>query len=412
MTTMTAPNVTPKLPRQLVNEYYQHFDTLKAAVLPPDGDHFDVGAYRLGVSDAMERVKACTVEMALSGHQDCFARLGIHSAELIVALTPIPSDEALAIALDEVSKTFPVSSDFLLALRTTPLKAVLPARLPVGMIKQAVRGHDKPFEMLDNYLSKAVDEDVLPILLTGIEAVLPLESREDLQAMGRLFNNLKRLLATRSNIPDAIEWFGANQTTLLPIIAEVLVEAKLLHNDVTSTAKDKGLLLYLALPPEFLCGLQASMNHPIIDDLATLALETPRGYMAYAYLDSMGFAQTKDWHTQAQVDANWSKLAKLHEYAVVTPGFELDLSKFDELGGVVSMHAARLYVELLAETPALSDDAKRKQAMIFDGLAKHCADPDFGDRIRALIINGNIPKELFKRHLNLLGDRFHQDLGL
>ncbi|WP_274644446.1 hypothetical protein [Pseudomonas serbica] len=408
----TSASIPSKLPRQLVTEYYQHFNSLKAAVLTPEGDHFDPNVYRQSVADPLEMLRGCTLEMALSGHQDCFARLGIHSAELIVALTPISSNEALAIALDEVSKAFPVSSDFLLALRTSPLKAVLPERLPVGLIKQAVRGHDKPFEMLDNYLSKAVDEDVLPILLTGIDAVLPLESHEDLLGMGRLFNNLKRLLKTRSNIPDAIEWFGANQTALFPIIADVLEEAKRLHDDVTSTAKDKGVLLYFAFPPEFLCGLQASINHPVITDLASLALEHPRGYMAYAYLDSMGFAQTKEWHAQAQADANWSKLAKLHEYAMVTPGLELDLSHFDELGGVVSMHAARLYTELLAETPALSDDAKRKQALIFDALVRHCADQDFGDRIRALIINGNIPKELFKKHLNLLGDRFHQDLGL
>lgn len=419
---MTTSPTTPKLPRQLVNEYYEHSRALKAAVLLPDTGVFDTEAlknppefdpvaYRQVVSNVLSDFKACTVEIAQSGHQDCFAVLGIHSAELISALSQVLRTDALRIALEEISAFFPVSSDFLLAIRTTTFKAALPA-IPVVMLKQAVMGNDKPFELLDTYIAATKDDEVLPMLFAGIESVMPLSSREDLRNVARLFDRLGWLLDERSNIPDAVEWFAANQGTLLPIIADVLAEAKLLYSDVSSSKKDKSLIYMLSFSSEFLCALNASTNHPVVAELGSLALELPRGYMAYTYLDSMGLAQTQEWHAQAQVDADWRQLVKLHEYAMVNKGFELDLSQLRKMDGQFSMGAARLYIDLLANTPAVTDDAKGKQAMIFDALVKQCKDHDFGDKIKALIINSNIPKELFKSHLNLLGDRFHQDLGL
>lgn len=418
---MTTPTTEPKLAWQLVNEYNLHAKALKTAVVLPDsmeldqyhesGSDFDSVHYRQAVSKALADLKACTVEMAQSGHHNCFAVLGIHSAELITSVCLIRRDEGLEIALDEMSKYFPVSSDFLLTLQRSPLRAKLPA-MPVGLLKQAVSGHEKPLEQLDRYLVQASDEQVLPLFLQGIETMPALANRDDQLAAAKLFYRFQLFLKTRSNIPEAIDWFGANQGTLLPLIAELLPVTRTVHEDVTSTARERSLLSTFAFPPEFLCGLQDCCNHPVISDLAQLALEKPQGYMAYTYLDSLGLAQTQAWHLEAQVAGEWSKLVKLHEYAMVTPGFELDLRTFDGIGGSFSTYAARLYVELLAETPALTDDAKRKQAMIFDGLVKHCADPDFGEKIRGYIINGNIPKELFKPHLKLLGERFQQDLGL
>lgn len=419
---MTSSVTTPpKLARQLVSEYHLHAQALKTAIVLPDslelnqyqdsGSDFDSALYRQTVSKALADLKACTVEMAQSGHHDCFAVMGNHSAELIASVCLIRRAEGLEIALDEMSKFFPVSSDFLLTLQRSPLRVELPV-MPVGLLKQAVSGHEKPLEQLDRYLVQASDEQVLPLFLQGIETMPALANRDDQLAAAKLFYRFQLLLKTRSNIPEAIDWFGANQGTLLPLIAELLPVARTVNEAVTSTARERSLLSTFAFPPEFLCGLQDCCNHPVISDLAQLALEKPQGYMAYTYLDSLGLAKTPAWHLEAQAAGEWSKLVKLHEYAIVTPGFELDLSDFDAIGGSFSTHAARLYVQLLAETPALSDDAKRKQQMIFEALVKHCADPDFGDKIRGYIINGNIPKELFKPHLKLLGERFHQDLGL
>jgi hypothetical protein len=411
----------PKLARQLVSEYHLHAKALKAAVVLPDsveldqylvsGAEFDQILYRQAVSKALADLKACTVEMAQSGHHDCFAVLGIHSSELIASVCPIRRAEGLEIALDEMSKFFPVSSDFLLTLQRSPLRVKLPV-MPVGLLNQAVSGHENPLEQLDRYLIQASDEQVLPLFLKGIETMPTLASRDDQLAAAKLFYRFQTFLKTRSNIPEAIDWFGANQGRLLPLIAELLPVLRTVNEAVTSTARERSLLSTFSFPPEFLCGLQDCCSHPVLSDLAQLALEKPQGYMAYTYLDSLGLAQTPAWHLEAQVAGEWSKLVKLHEYAMVTPGFELDLRQFDDFGGRFSTYAARLYVELLAETPAITADAKRKQAMIFDGLVKHCSDPDFGDKIRGYIINGNIPKELFKPHLKLLGDRFHQDLGL
>jgi hypothetical protein len=417
----TSTTTQPKFARQLVSEYYLHAQAVKNAMVLPDsmeldqyhdsGSDFDSVLYRQAVSKALADLKACTVEMAQSGHHDCFAVLGIHSSELIVSFCLIRRDEGLEIALDEMSKFFPVSSDFLLALQTSPLRVKLPA-MPVGLLKQAVLGHEKPLEQLDRYLIQASDEQVLPLFLQGIETMPALANRDDQLAAAKLFYRFQQFLKTRSNIPEAIDWFGAHQGTLLPMIAELLPVTRTVHEAVTSTARERTLLSTFSFPPEFLCGIKDCCHHPVISDLAQLALEKPQGYMAYTYLDRLGLAQTPAWHLEAQVAGEWSKLVKLHEYALVTPGFELDLRTFDGINGSFSTHAARLYVELLAETPALTVDAKRKQAMIFDGLVKHCADQDFGEKIRGLIVNGNIPKELFKPHLNLLGDRFHKDLGL
>jgi hypothetical protein len=153
--------------------------------------------------------------------------------------------------------------------------------------------------------------------------------------------------------------------------------------------------------------LYALTQAPVLLKVGEFALREPSGELPYAYLESMGIIRSAEWHHEKQGKATNHKRIALYEYALMTPGYELNsaikpLAEFE----------VKAFISLVKREVGEGDDGVRKRQELFDLMANQCVKNDPGQKIRTLLVKSDLPKDLFKNHLSLLGEAFGRDLGL
>jgi hypothetical protein len=122
----------------------------------------------------------------------------------------------------------------------------------------------------------------------------------------------------------------------------------------------------------------------------------------------MGVSRSPEWHFQEQERTiNAIQRACLYEYAVMTPGFEVNPSVMMPMNETV----VQTCLISLKTVPVNGSDAVRKRQMVFDVLVNE-AKVDQTGKIKRLLAGADLPIELYKPHLNLLGERFGTDMNL
>jgi hypothetical protein len=205
-------------------------------------------------------------------------------------------------------------------------------------------------------------------------------------------------------LPLAVEFIAGNMRIFTPVVRHFL--------DFLASEQDenkKRLVSFrLGIDAQFLLGLYEMTQEPVVKALAEFTMDRPKGTMAYTYFDRMGVCRTPEWHFQEQErTTNAKQRACLYEYAVMTSGFEVNPSVIQPMSEAV----AEACVDSLTTVPVQSLDAVRKRQMVFDVLVNESKIDETG-KIKRLLINANLPIELYKKHLNLLGERFGSDMNL
>jgi hypothetical protein len=164
----------------------------------------------------------------------------------------------------------------------------------------------------------------------------------------------------------------------------------------------------LGLDAQLLLCLYELTQEPVVKDLAEFTMDRPKSSMAYTYFDRMGVSRSTEWHFQEQEQTTDAmQRARLYEYAVTTPGFEVNPSVIEPM----TEAAVKECVAALKTVPVDGPAAARKRQMVFDVLVNETKIDQTG-KIKRLLAGADLPIELYKPHLNLLGERFGTDMNL
>lgn len=277
------------------------------------------------------------------------------------------------------------------------------------MLEQSISCSQNPAKLLRNHVNQSSDELILDLLASVLMAAKQLTTSERISVIQPLLNKLQQHISNRAEIPETVSWFLEHKNLMIPATHEVLLYAKELRANQSCSYNEKALIKSVAFPAEFLYGIHQDIPTDLLCELILIAEEFPRGYMAYKNLEAMGASKSLEWHIDEQKSLpSFEKIVKLHEYAIVTPGAKIDLSIFNY---DFSKYVAKLYIELLENTPCIDAESNSKKIAIFDGLITCISRFDMKD-VRSLVIDSKIPRDMFSNHPKLLGISFVNDLGL
>jgi hypothetical protein len=371
--------------RQLKANYIDCLATLRSKATTFDNQNFDSANYRVEIAAALLRLKESINAIGQSGFVDAITLLG--------KLT------------DALSAQFEVGQDILDSLGSRD------PQLRRKLLRSAWSQSDEPEQLARREVSKMLDghapvPEILTTFMTGLECCSPPYKDFDAPELVVLFNELYLLLLDdyEKRLPLAIESIAANMRIFTPVVRHLL--------DFVATAQDdikRRFVSYrLGLDAQFLVGVYELTQNPVIKALAEFTMDRPKGSMAYTYFERMGVSRSKEWHFQEQEQTtNAIQRACLYEYAVITPGFEVNPSVIEPMNETV----VQTCLTSLETVPLNSLDAARKRQVVFDVLVNE-SKIDATGKIKRLLAVADLPMELYKPHLNLLGERFGSDMNL
>lgn len=379
-----------------------HYDNCLAALkkVAESGNDEDVKLreFRRDLAPALDDLKAATEAIAKAGYLEGFSLLADLQSELSTIAIQVENDSARDVVISEITRRFAINEAFNKECRAKGHAT----RLVVfrDMLAQAYQ----PGDLARKELQTMPDDIFFPALLVGFEYLMPPFKEVNPHSMVSLLGELKRYFneKTEQRLPLAVEFFAAHMNAFGAALKAMITPAQ-----GASEMGQRFLEDDIALRPDFLAPLYALTQAPVLLKVGEFALREPSGELPYAYLESMGIIRSAEWHHEKQGKATNHKRIALYEYALMTPGYELNsaikpLAEFE----------VKAFISLVKREVGEGDDGVRKRQELFDLMANQCVKNDPGQKIRTLLVKSDLPKDLFKNHLSLLGEAFGRDLGL
>lgn len=390
---------------QLKADYIDCLATLRTRATTFDNQNFDSANYRVEIEAALLRLKESITAIGQSGFLDAITLLGKLNKELVSVVNSVTFPKAGNLLMDALTSQFEVGQDIL------DIFGHRDPQMRLKMLRSAWSQADEPEQLASREVRKMFDghaseQDILATYMTGLECCSPPYKEIDAPELILLFNELYLFLLDdyEKRLPVAIEFIAANMRIFAPVVRHLL--------DFVETEQDdlkKRLVAYrLGIDAQFLLGLYELSREPVIKAWAEFTMDAPKSSMAYTVFDRMGVSRSPAWHFQEQERTiNAIQRACLYEYAVMTPGFEVNPSAIEPMTEPVVKEC----VEALKTVPVNNSEAVRKRQMVFDVLVNE-AKIDQTGKIKRLLAGADLPIELYKPHLNLLGERFGSDMNL
>lgn len=380
-----------------------HYDNCLAAVkkVAESGNDEDLKLrdFRKDVAPALDDLKAATEAIAKAGYLEGFSLLADLQSELATIAILVENEPARDVVISEITRRFAINEAFNKECRAKGHAT----RLAVfrDMLVQAYQ----PGDLARKELQTMPEDIFFPALLVGLECLMPPFKEVNPNSMVALLGELKRYLneKTEQRLPLAVEFMAAHINAFATALNAMITPAP-----GASAMGQRFLEDDIALRPEFLAPLYALTQAPVLVKVGEFALRIPSGELPYAYLESMGIIRSAEWHHDMQGQATNHKRIALYEYALMTPGYELNPATKSPL----AEFEVKAFISLIKREVGEGADGVRKRQELFDLMANLCAKNDPGQKIRTLLVKSDLPKELFKGHLSLLGDTFGRDLGI
>jgi hypothetical protein len=398
---------TPKVitGRQLKADYIDCLSTLRTKATTFDNHNFDSESYRVEIEAALLRLKASIAAIGQSGFMDAISLLGKFNKELVSVVNSVTFPKAGTLLVEALTSQFEVGQDILDSFGPRD------PQLRRKMLRSAWSQSDEPEQLARREVSKMLDghapvPEILTTFMTGLECCSPPYKDFDAPELVVLFNELYLLLLDdyEKRLPLAIESIAANMRIFATVVRHLLDFVATVQDDI----KRRFVSYRLGLDAQFLVGVYELTQDPVIKALAEFTMDRPKGSMAYTYFDRIGVSRSQEWHFQEQErTTNAIQRACLYEYAVTTPGFEVNPSVIEPMNETV----VQTCLTSLETVPLNSLEAPRKRQLVFDVLVNE-SKIDATGKIKRLLAGADLPIELYKPHLNLLGERFGSDMNL
>lgn len=373
-------------------------DLLNAAEVQ-DGDDFKESSYRDSVQHELVRLQVCLEALGKTLSFEAFETIRATEIELLDVVRKIRHAGARDAAIDEITNLFCLSTAYGDQWMATGHAVKL------KLTKQLILQSLEPAEVARKHVSEAEKTKFLHSFVELTTDLLHLGMKVEEWQLALFFAELRTYLEEQSRVEGAVEYISAHINLVAPLMEKLVAFSKRGEGDLQATI----VLNKLSLDCEFLAGLYAATNHPVVKELGAIASKSPSGRTPFAFLETMGLGLTPDWYHHQMEVAEGRHLLALIKHALVTPGVELNLSQIPtncdqwKLAG---------YLEAIITAPAQHQDCASKVNRLMSSLADQCTPGERGQKIRQQIANSGLPPDLLRNHPTLLGDRFSQDLGM
>jgi len=373
-------------------------DLLNAAELR-SGDDFEESGYRGGIQDELARLQICLEALGKSLSFEAFETIRATEVELLDVVRKIGHADARDVAIDEITNRFCLS-----ALYSDQWMATSPT-LKLKLAKQLILQSHDPAEVARKHVSEVDKSKFLHSFVELTAELLRPTMKVHEYQLAVFFAELGSYLGEQSRVEGAIDYIAAHINVVAPLMRKVVAFSKGGQGDYRAPIVRN----MLPLDCEFLAGLYAITNSPIVKELGVSASERALGKTPFAFLETMGLGLTPDWYNNQMEGAEGFQLLALIKHALVTPGIELNLSQIPtnceqwKLAG---------YLEAIKTAPVDQSDCALKVNKLLSALADQCTPGERGRKIHQQITESGLPPELLRPYPTLLGDRFTQDLGL
>lgn len=384
---------------QISEHYTNCLEVLKKVVELGNDEDVKLREFRKDLASVLDDLKAATEAIAKAGYLEGFSHLADLQNELVNIGILVEIGPVRDVVISEITRRFAVNEAFNKECRAKGHAT----RLAVFRDMLAQSHH--PEDLARREIQTIPDDMFFPALMVGFECSMPPFKAVNPNAMVALLGELKRFIGTKTEerIPLAVEFMAAHINAFGSALNAMITPAPGVSEMGQRFLEDD-----IALRPEFLAPLYALTQAPVVLKVAEFSVREPSGELPYAYLESMGVIRSAEWHHEKQGQAKNHKRIALFEYALMTPGYELNpaiklpLVEFE----------AKAFISLIKREVGEGADGVRKRQELFDLMANLCAKNDPGQKIRTLLVKSDLPKELFKGHLSLLGETFGRDLGI
>jgi hypothetical protein len=356
--------------------------------------------FRKDLAPALDDLKVATDTIGKAGYLEGFSLLADLQNELAGIAILVEGEPTRDVVIGEIIRRFAINDAFNRQCRAKGHATRL------AVFRDMLLQDSNPEDLARRELSTMPEAIFFPALLVGFECSMPPYKSLEPEKFTSLLVELERFLCTNTEtrVQLAVEYLATHMKPFRSGL-EALLEGT---SAMKSPASQAVVEDQTALRPHLLAGLYALTQDPVLLRVAELAVKSPSGELPYAYLESMGVTRSVEWHFEAQGKAKDDKRVALYEFALMTPGYQIN----PDIKLPLQPFEAKEFITLLKSEAGEEPEGVRKRQELFDLMANLCGKNDPGQQIRSVLVKSDLPKELFKGHLNLLGDSFGRDLGI
>lgn len=438
--------LNPTAPHKLTSDLVDSMKAVASAAVEPDD--FDPDIYGIELGHALADMKEATVRVAASAHIGGMEKIGAVAALLKDLSSKNRSIQADEIFWDQLSQHYPVKGDW------GVIHNHLSTGLQLRLLQQMISQEPEPQKVVRKQLEGMSNDAFMDGFTVAIKLFEPSEIRFSTHFYEALFT-LKQRARQPDLMPGIVEHIAAHQPLYfgflerivklasLPAIlkqnsgeemvslverhqrkvlglmgytateVELMIESGATHA-VLPNAHDKNRMKKaLSFPAEFLCLLHQATDHPLVLEVAEIALDDPTGRMPFKFFEQMGITRSQEWFTQIQEKSGLGKAMVVFEHAIHTPGLELVLGrvKHQPLTSGEPGLIERL-ISIVENVPVTNPDARRKGQELFDALVENMEGGKSSSKLKELLENCQAPRIFYGKHKALKVTRLENDLGM
>jgi hypothetical protein len=385
---------------QISDHYIACVEAVKKVAETGSDEDVKLREFRKDLAPVLDDLKAATEAIGKAGYLEGFSLLADLQNELVSIGILVESEPARDVLIGEISRRFAISEAFNRQCRAKGHATRL------AVFRDMLLQENNPEDIARRELGTMPEAVYFPALLVAFECSLPPFKSINPPQFVSLLVELERFLCynTDSRLPLAVEYLAAHMKGFRSGLEALLSGAEAMESAVRQAVLEE----QMALRPHLLAGLYALTQDPVLLRVAEFAVKSPSGELPYAYLESMGVTRSVEWHFEAQAKATNDKRVALYEFALMTPGHELN----PDIKLPLQPFEAKEFIGFLKREVGEGADGARKRQALFDVMANVCGEDDPGNQIKNLLLKSDLPKSLFKGHLSLLGETFGRDLGI
>lgn len=424
-------------------------DSMKAvASAAVESDNFDPDAYRIELGHALADMKEATVRVATSAHIGGMEKIGAVAVLLKDLSSKTRSIQADEIFWDQLSQYYPVKGDW--GISHNHLSTGLQLRLLQQMISQ----EPEPEKVVRNQLQGMSDDAFMDGFTVALKLLEPSEIRfsahfyevlftlklraskpdlmpgivEHIAAHQTLYFGFLERIVKLASLPiflkqnlgeEMVDLIERNQRQVLGLMGYTVTEVELMIEsggvrEVLPKSHDQGRMKKaLSFPAEFLYLLHQATGHPLVLEVAEIALDDPTGRMPFKFFEQMGITRSQEWFTKIQEKSGIGKAVVIFEHAIHTPGLELALGRVKRQP-LMSFEPGLIerLISIVENVPVTNPDAMRKGQELFDALVENMESGKSPPLLKQLLESCQAPRIFYGKHKALKVARLENELGM
>lgn len=443
---MPAP-INDNSPHKLTSDLLRCMDRVKDAAVAQDED-FDRLAYRDRLGHALADMKTATVRVAEAGHIGGMEKIGAVAVLLKDLSANRRSIEADEVFWDQLSLHYPVKGDW------GSNHAHLSNDLQLRLLRQMISQEPQPQTVVRNQLQRMGESAFMAGFTTALHLLEPAEIRFSMHFYEALFS-LKQHVSKPALMADAVDHIAAHRELYLGFlgrvvrvatmpamikpevdeeISDMVIRRKRIVLDLMGYSTQESTQMIesgaadgilpkvhefarmknaLSFPAEFLCLLYQAIDHPLVREIAEIAVDDPIGRTPFMFFEQMGVTRTPQWFFHTQERSGLGKALKLYEHVIHTPGLELVVDRVisqtltSSNPGIIES-----LIAIVAKVPLSNPDARLKGQQLFDALVANMEGNKSSGQLRELLESCDIPGVFYAKHKALKVKKLENDLGL